>query len=991
MLPPFARWQTLNHTETLTVGSYDLNGQRIAGVDKAGRMSASVYDSLGRVVLSGPVSVPYTGVGTPVWLTNGTTAQVSTPVYDDAGQVTSSKDALGRVSSTTFDDLGRTKTSTDALNHTTTSVYDDAGRQKSVTDANQHTTTYDYDLAGRLTTTHYPDGVSTSTTGYDELGRRISQTDQAGHTTQYAYDTLGRLFTVTDPMLHVTTFGYDALGEKTSQQDANGHTTYFSYDNRGRLVSKTLPMGQSDSRTYDGLGRLLTLTDFIGKVTVFSYDLLTGRLVSRTAYANAAAYASNTPTGEGVSFTYNVLDGSRKTATRTMPGGTSITTTYAYYGYDASSNPTPDFRQGQLYTVTTQASGGPVRMISYNYDVLGNKISMTTPGGSTISYGYDVLSRLQTVTHPDSAVTMFGYDKVGNRQSVTRTNTAGAVFSTTGYIYDTLNRLTDIVNKNGSNGLVSSYHYGLRLDGKRYSVGESGPATSNATTNYTYDDQGKLTLEAGPYATIAYGYDNVGNRLTRTVTNAAAGNGTTLVNGATNTAYDVNDRIVGHTYDADGNETTFNGQAASYDFENHLITLGSVANYVYDADGNRVSVSNAGTTTSYVVDTSLPYASVVEEYTGTGTVPSARYDYGDDLVRMDRGPVGSQVASYYLFDGLGSTRQLVNTGGTVTDSYGYSAFGELASRTSTQTTPTVNPFLFNAQQFDQASGDYYLRARYYDQSNGRFISQDPYSGNDETPASLHRYLYAGTDPTDMVDPSGAAPIDGVRGKFLEANIYGQYISNHPSIGTQSNNSKQYYDANGWIPINVYYASGQNKNQNNKEPDIFDFTPGTFTFNEVKPFSFFSFADGRIRVGGILDGIEQILQYARAYSPANSYAPNGFKPNVIWEPSSQPIFCPVDGKNYVVLNMGGILFYISDEYRRVIETLAPLLPLFSNASTPAELEQAFEEAEPTLIRELQQVQFKATEQTAEKMIQRAYAAEQAEAVEEEADATLLTVL
>ena len=743
---------------TSTATTYDLNGQRIAGTDKAGRISASVYDSLGRVVLSGPVSAPYTGVGTPVWLTDTTNKPlVSVPVYDDAGQVTSSKDALGRVSSTTYDNLGRTFTSTDALLHTTQYGYDDAGRQLWVLDANLHKTSYDYDNAGRLTTTHYHDGVSTSTTGYDELGRRTRQTDQAGHTTLFAYDTLGRLFTVTDPLLHVTQFGYDALGEKISQQDANGHTTYFSYDNRGRLVSKTLPMGQSDSRTYDGLGRLSTMTDFMGKMTTFAYDPLSGRLTSKTASVGGTA------TGEGVSFTYN-LDGSRKTATRTLPGGTSITTTYAYYGYDANGNPTPDYRQGQLASVTTQVTGGPARLISYNYDLLGNKTAMQTPGGSTVGYSYDILNRLQTVTHSDKATTTFGYDKVGNRQTVTRTNAAGAVFSGTTYSYDNLNRLTDITNNNGSNGLVSKYHYGLRLDGKRSSVTDSGPATNGGTTVYTYDDQGKLTEEAGPYADIKYGYDNVGNRLTRTVTNAATGNGTTLVNGATATSYDVNDRIatvngsVTHSYDLDGNETTVNGQTASYDFENHLVSLANPANntvlasYTYDADSNRVStyVSSAiPTTTSYVVDTSLPYASVVEEYTGASTTPSARYDYGDDLVRMDRG----SGVYYYIYDGLESTRQLVNSSGAVTDSYGYSAFGEMASRTPS-TGGTVNPFLFNAQQFDQASGDYYLRARYYDQTSGRFVSQDSFEGRGEDPVTLHRYLYANADPIQMVDPSG---------------------------------------------------------------------------------------------------------------------------------------------------------------------------------------------------------------------------------------------
>ena len=91
-----------------------------------------------------------------------------------------------------------------------------------------------------------------------------------------------------------------------------------------------------------------------------------------------------------------------------------------------------------------------------------------------------------------------------------------------------------------------------------------------------------------------------------------------------------------------------------------LSTVNGSATHSYDADGNRSSTyvsSSTPTTTSYVVDTSLPYASVVEEYYGStlanGTL-AARYDYGDDLVRMDRGGV-----YYYLYDGLGSTDHLI--------------------------------------------------------------------------------------------------------------------------------------------------------------------------------------------------------------------------------------------------------------------------------------------------------------------------------------------
>ena len=157
-----------------------------------------------------------------------------------------------------------------------------------------------------------------------------------------------------------------------------------------------------------------------------------------------------------------------------------------------------------------------------------------------------------------------------------------------------------------------------------------------------------------------------------------------------------------------------------------------------------LSAASLGKTNRYTLDKSLPYLSEVEEYSN-GSL-AARHDYGDDLVRMNRG----SGVYYYIYDGLGSTRQLVNTGGTVTDTWGYSAFGMLASHAGS----TVNPFLFNAQQFDGASGNYYLRARYYDQSVGRFISQDPLSGSNEDPVSLHQYLYASVDPVNMIDPSG---------------------------------------------------------------------------------------------------------------------------------------------------------------------------------------------------------------------------------------------
>ena len=86
----------------------------------------------------------------------------------------------------------------------------------------------------------------------------------------------------------------------------------------------------------------------------------------------------------------------------------------------------------------------------------------------------------------------------------------------------------------------------------------------------------------------------------------------------------------------------------------------------------------------------------------------------------------------------------------MTDGYLYNAYGVGLARTGS----TVNSFLFQGQQYDAASGTYYLRARYYDQNGGRFISQDPFEGNEADPVSLHRYLYANVDPVNNSDPTG---------------------------------------------------------------------------------------------------------------------------------------------------------------------------------------------------------------------------------------------
>jgi len=181
-----------------------------------------------------------------------------------------------------------------------------------------------------------------------------------------------------------------------------------------------------------------------------------------------------------------------------------------------------------------------------------------------------------------------------------------------------------------------------------------------------------------------------------------------------------------------------------------------------DAFGNRVSKSvtntSGTTTTQYLVDDLNPtgYPQVVDELTGPigSSVVQRTYTYGLQRISQDQ-YISGWALSYYQYDGGGSVRQLTNSVGQVTDSYEYDAFGN--SFTKQGTTP--NNYLYRGEQYDSDLGLYYLRARYYNPATGRFLSRDPLDGKAKVPATLHKYLYAGGDPFNKIDPTGKGMVE----------------------------------------------------------------------------------------------------------------------------------------------------------------------------------------------------------------------------------------
>ena len=73
---------------------------------------------------------------------------------------------------------------------------------------------------------------------------------------------------------------------------------------------------------------------------------------------------------------------------------------------------------------------------------------------------------------------------------------------------------------------------------------------------------------------------------------------------------------------------------------------------------------------------------------------------------------------------------------------------------------TFNSYLYRGERFDADLGVYYLRARYYNPSNGRFLARDSGTGQIQSPATMHRFLYAEADPVNRIDPSGRQTTTG---------------------------------------------------------------------------------------------------------------------------------------------------------------------------------------------------------------------------------------
>ena len=299
----------------------------------------------------------------------------------------------------------------------------------------------------------------------------------------------------------------------------------------------------------------------------------------------------------------------------------------------------------------------------------------------------------------------------------------------------------------GPNGFSSG---STTLDGATYTVDNAGnrssrtPQPTGTASNFTYDALYELTqVTQGANTTESYTYDPVGNRLSSLGISPYSNNTSNELTSIPGTTY---------TYDYNGNTLTkvvgSNTTTYAWDFENRLssVTLpgsGGTVSFKYDPFGRRIYKFSSSGTSVYAYDGDR----LVEETNSAGGVV-ARYLQGsnfDEPLAMLR----SSATSYYEADGLGSVTSLSNAAGALGQTYTFDSFGKQTASSGSLT----NVFQYVGRESDAEAGLYYYRARYYDVTIGKFISQDPISfegGN-------NFYAYVLNSPLNLTDPFGLCP------------------------------------------------------------------------------------------------------------------------------------------------------------------------------------------------------------------------------------------
>lgn len=570
-------------------------------------------------------------------------------------------------------------------------------------------TAYTYDANGNYATQVKDPLGNSVTTAYDKVGNLIHVTDAKQAVTQYSYDARNRVTKVTDALGGVTGYTYDAEGNRTSVTDANGRATAFEYNEWNLLSKINNPLNQSIQFGYDLNGNQTKVTYPNGNRIGYTFDALNRK--------NGVFYNDSKRWTFGYDTTGNLTS---------VTDAAGLTTSYAY---DKNSR-----------LIDEQV--GAVNRMQYQYDKNDNLQKLTATAGSvsmSTEYSYNSLDQMTKLAKNGANQAKFLYDERGNLTSVVRANG-----TTSTYRFDDANRLSEVKNYDKQGVLISAFSYSYDANGNR-----TGVNTLGGVIAYQYDALQRLTQEKLADGTVIdYAYDKVGNRTSKTVTEGGAISQVVYDYDAANRIKQVGTQA--YKYDANGNLLEDGKKVYLYDEANRLKEVkdtagASLAAFTYDHDGKRTSMTTPQGKVNYQYQGDKV---IYETDANNQVIAEYAWDALGNPVTMTRGG----KTYFYHLNGHGDVIALTDAEGNVAAKYDYDAWGNTRSKSGMMA--DVNPYRYASYRFDEATGLYYLMARYYDADTARFLTQDTYYGKESDSRSLNLYAYTNNNPVMFIDPDG---------------------------------------------------------------------------------------------------------------------------------------------------------------------------------------------------------------------------------------------
>lgn len=732
----------------------DTNGLNLSGSDWVRRSIYNFYDDANRLTHSvdnGSGTTIWANASMPAMPANLPTASTSSYLvtrhayYSHSGRLQSTVDPKGTVTKNWYDDLGRTtfvasnwkNLTADGATHTSSgtggsdksqdatveTVYNGNNSVKELkaldrdgngnTNDNEVTKYFFEDLYNTSLATHtvHPDSTATATAGANKVtvayaldGRPTSRTDQRGTRIDYTYNNRRetdkeRVITLGGP-----TDGYvrsikrfrDALGQVYLVRSYAGNNANGAIRNAVRRVFDNL--GRVTYSYQDHNGHSYTSTT---PRVLYFYDVQnSGGVLNH----HARHYITRYPSLKQVYFD----TGASNTIDRALNRTTRI-----------GSNHT-----GPILSHSAYKYSGAGRLVETNYEQ-SNVVSTSDTASGAGYEGWDRFGRTKVKQWKKGATTLdkftYDYDYASNR--TVRDN----ALSTT---------------------LDQTYNYdgGHRLDS--YTEG------SSIEQDWSLDAWGN-------WEQFKYDHDN--NNGTGLLTQSRLHNDANEIGLISNWSNPGHDAAGNMTSTPDPNNP---GSAMTlvYDAWNRLVKAGTTY-YRYDGLNRRVVKDLAGGSTNdehYYYNTKWQ---CLEVRTGseTGTRKEANVwhpGYVDSLAGRYRdttsnGYSGDEI-QYVLQDANFNVTALSNSSGSVLERYHYSAYGDLTVLNPNFTLDTsgsdyASSYTYTGRRFDQETGLYQYRNRYYHAQLGRFTKRDPigFEGS-----KWNLYEYVTSRPTIASDPLG---------------------------------------------------------------------------------------------------------------------------------------------------------------------------------------------------------------------------------------------